>query len=177
MDTPPEPGKKREGRIARHRRIAAEIYHEPKAARGYLRQGFVTVWVSRGAGFYGLGWIVTFILLEVNMLVEELGSSAGVGEFLGEQVVSYLVRVGLMSFINSLQAFLWPVLMIDWLDVWGLVLLVAGYLGFEYGLRPLVEGLVPELKAHREAVQAKKDEKARKKAEKAAAKQRSKAEK
>jgi hypothetical protein len=149
------PKPKAEGRFARHRRVAQEIYAEPRSIAGFLRDGFVSVWVSHGAGFYGLGWIVTFVVLEVNLFSGELLGSDGVADFIGSQLFEYVLRVGFMSFVNSLLAAIWPVYVLEWFDVYGVVLFIGGYYGFEKLLKPVVEGQFPELRKARQAAEAK----------------------
>ena len=157
---------KAEGRFARHRRIAEEIYAEPRSIAGFMRDGFISVWASHGAGFYGLGWIVTFVVLEVNLFSGELIASDGVADFVGSQLLEYLLRVGVMSFVNTLLAAIWPVYVLQWMSGYGIVLLVAGYYGFEKLLRPVVESRFPELGKARAAADAKKQAKEQKKAAK-----------
>jgi hypothetical protein len=171
---------KAEGRFARHRRIAQEIYAEPRSIAGFIRDGFVSMWVSHGAGFYGLGWIVTFVVLEVNMFGGELLASDGVVDFFGSQLFEYVLRVGFLSFVNTLLAAIWPVYVLQWLSGYGVVLLIGGYYGFEKLLKPVVEGRFPELRKARQAAESKsqkadalKQKKELKKEQKKAAKKRS----
>jgi hypothetical protein len=149
------PKQKAEGRFSRHRRIAQEIYAEPRSSARFVRDGFVSVWVSHGAGFYGLGWIVTFVVLEVNMFGGELLQSDGVVDFFGSQLFEYVLRIGFLSFVNTLLAAIWPVYVLQWLSGYGVVLLIGGYYGFEKLLRPVVESRFPELGKAREAAEAK----------------------
>ncbi|MCB1684164.1 MAG: hypothetical protein R3E82_18675 [Pseudomonadales bacterium] len=150
---------KREGRLARHRRIAGEIYAQPRTLGGHLRDGLLSVWVARGAGFYGLGWIITFLVLEVTMFSNELAESAGVTEFIGSQLIEYVFRMGFLSLVNSLLAAIWPVYLLQWLSGYGILVFVGGYFAFEKLLRPVVEGRFPELRAAREAKAARQREK------------------
>lgn len=146
--------------MQRHRRIAQEIYAEPKSVGGHIRQGLLTLWVRHGAGFYGLGWVITFIVLEVQLITGELAESAGVADFVSSQLLEYLLRLGFMSFVNGLLASIWPLYVLQWLSGWGILVLVLGYYGFEKLLRPLVESSYPELREAREAAAAKKAAKA-----------------
>ena len=164
-DAEPKP----ESRLARHRRIAGEIYAEPRTAGEHLRRALITVWVSHGAGFYGLGWICAFLALEFNMITGELAESEGVGDFLGSQILEYLLRFGLMSFINGLLASIWPVYVFEWIGMWAIALLLGGYFAFEKLLRPAVESWAPELRDARLAAEEKAAEKSQKKADKKAA--------
>ena len=158
---------KAESRLARHHRIARELYAEPRAAGGYVRDAFISVWIRHGAGFYGLGWVVAFIVLEVNFATEEIGASEGVLDFFGAQFFEYLFRFGFMSIVNTLLAAIWPVYLLQWSTGYGFAVLVVGYFAFEKLLRPVVEQRFPELAAARAAVDLKKQEKRAKKAKRA----------
>lgn len=163
---------KKEGRIARHLRVAGEVRREPRTALTLIRGWLVRLWAARGGGLYGLGVVVSFLILEARMIAGDLADSAGVADFLVGEIVEFVFRLGYMSFVNGLLALLWPLYVLERLELWGLVLLAAGYAVFEYGLRPLVESRVPELVEAREAraaqKQAKRDRKAAKKAARAA---------
>jgi len=147
---------KPESRLNRHRRVAREIIHEPRSIGGHLRSLLVAVWVRRGAGFYGLGWMVAFVVLEVNLFTSELAQSDGVVEFVGGQLLEYLLRIGFMSFINTLIALLWPLYVLQWWSGYGILLLIGGYLLFEKLLRPVIESALPELAAARVQAAAQK---------------------
>ena len=148
--------KKSEGRFARHRRIASEVYAEPRSIGRLFRDGFVTLWVAHGAGFYGLGWIAAFLVLEADMFTGDIVQSEGVGDFISNQLLEYVLRIGLLSFLNSLLAAIWPVYVLQWLSGYGIVVLVAGYYGFEKLLRPFVESQFPELREARELAEKNK---------------------
>jgi len=163
---------KKPGRFARHSRIVKEIYAEPRSLGGHVRDGFIAVWLAHGAGFYGLGWICTFVVLEVNTFGGELAQSEGVAEFVGGQFIEYVIRVGFLSFVNSILAAIWPVYLLQWLSGYGILVLVGGYLAFERLLRPVVENRFPELRAARQAADARKLDKQEKRQKKKARNQR-----
>ncbi|MGE0625335.1 MAG: hypothetical protein AB7I04_07480 [Pseudomonadales bacterium] len=142
---PPE-RRRREGRIRRHLRLAGEVRQDPKCLYPLLRKGFIDVWRSRGGGFYGLGYVVAFVCLEVVTIIGEALDSGGAGDFALGQILEYLLRLGLLSFVNVFQALLWPFFVLEHLGGAGIILLAAGFLGFEFLLKPLVERHVPELR-------------------------------
>jgi hypothetical protein len=72
--------------------------------------------------------------------------SDGVGDFAVGQLVEYLLRFGLLSFVNVFQALLWPFFILEHLGWMGIILLAVGFAGFEYLLKPLVEQYLPELR-------------------------------
>lgn len=149
-----------EGWIARHVRIARQIGREPHSAFALLRGAAVALWVARGGGFYGLGCVVAFIALEVRTFTTELAASTSVSDFITSQALEYVLRIGFMSFLNGFLALIWPVYLLDWLGVPGVLILAGGYLVFEQGLQPIVEGHVPELKTARDMAVLKKRQKA-----------------
>lgn len=132
--------------MSRHARHARMVWHDPRSLGTLIRQGLLGLWRARGGGLYGLGYVVAFVLLEVKVVVGEFAGSEGVIAFLGDQLLEYLLRLGLMSFVNVVLAFLWPLLLLERLGVWGLLLLPAAYLLFERWLRPRVEAAFPELR-------------------------------
>jgi len=112
-----------------------------------VREGLLNVWRARGGGFYGLGYLVAFLILEIRVLAGEVGESAGVFEFVTSQLFEYLLRFAVMSFVNMALAMIWPIYLFELLGVWGFVVLAGGYLLFEKVLRPHVEAWLPDLRA------------------------------
>ena len=148
--------KSKEGWIARHVRTAREIHREPRSVITMLRTAAVGLWVARGGGFYGLGCLVAFIVLEVQMFTGDVAESAGVSDFITSQALEFILRIGFMSFLNGFLALIWPVYLLSWLGAPGLLVLLGGYLVFERVLRPFVEGHIPELKEARAKAALKK---------------------
>ncbi len=136
---------KKEGRIERYKRQVRQIHDNPKSIGTMVRSGLVSVWRARGGGFYGLGYLITFIALEIRLIVGDVSESEGVVDFVSSQMIEFIFRFGIQSFVNGFLALLWPVYVLNWLGTWSLALLVAGYYVFEKLLRPAVEGWLPEL--------------------------------
>ena len=122
------------------------VWENPRSASTLMRDGLLRLWAARGGGLYGLGYVVTFVWLEIRLVVTEFDASGGLVDFLTDQLVEYVFRLGFMSLANMLMAFLWPLLMLERVGAWGLVLLGLGYVAFEYGLRPVLEQRFPELR-------------------------------
>ncbi len=136
---------KKEGRIERYKRQVRQIHDNPKNIGTMVRGGLINVWRARGGGFYGLGYLITFIALAIRLIVGDVSEREGVVDFVSSQMIEFIFRFGIQSFVNGLLAFLWPVYVLNWLGTWSLALLVAGYYVFEKLLRPAVEGWLPEL--------------------------------
>lgn len=148
-DKPPKgreaPSVRKERRLARHLRNARLVYDNPRSLGTLVRQGLLGIWRARGGGFYGLGYVVCFVLLEIRTVVSQFVGSDSVLGFLFEELLGYLLRLGFMSFINLFLAFIWPAFLLELLGGWGFIALGGGYLLFEHALRPAVELRFPEL--------------------------------
>lgn len=103
----------------------------PGEAGRLLKRTFRTMWMARGGGFYAIGFVVTFVWLEIRTIATEIGASDGLGSFLAEELLEFLFRFSLQSIGNTVQALLWPLLAIDRYEAWGLAVLGAGYLLFD----------------------------------------------
>lgn len=145
--------KPKERFVARMRRRGREAYglgatlvNEPRAfpaqAGGLLKRSFRTMWAARGGGFYASGFVVTFVWLEFRTLLGEIVASDGIGSFFSEQLLEFLLRFSLQSLGNTLQALIWPVLVVARWEAWGVAALLAGALLFGRLLKaPLTDWL------------------------------------
>ena len=120
---------------------------EPRKAVSLVRETLVNIWRARGGGFYGLGYLIAFVVLEARMLAGDVGESATVVDFVASQAAEYLFRFTVMSFVNMFLAMIWPFYLLQWVGVWGFAILAGGYVVFEWVLRPSVEAWIPELRA------------------------------
>ncbi len=145
-DASPEGKPAKEGRFARHRRVAGELSREPRRAIPLIRSAVFEAWRSRGGGFYGLGYLIAFGYLQVDVFIGDVAESESVGQFALGTVIEYLIRVSFMAFLNVFLALLWPLYVLEHFQGMGIILLVIGYLGFEYALRPMIERRFPELR-------------------------------
>ncbi len=154
---------KKEGRLARHIRVGRRIYQEPRAIVPLLRGWLLGLWQARGGGFYGLGYVLTFIGMEIRTFTGEIGGSDSVSEFVLQQTFEFVSRICIDSFVNVFLALLWPAFLLEWLGGWGILVLLVGYFGFEHGIRPLAESWLPELREARILRERQKQEKHEKK--------------
>ncbi len=111
----------------------------PKKTAHAMRPWFRKVWKARGGGLYACGFVVTFVYLEVTMLVSEILSSTGVVEFFTEQLLEIAFRFLGESLQNMIQAFIWPVQIIAYSPPWGIAILAAMYLLFTYLIKEPLE--------------------------------------
>ena len=137
-------------------------------ARGWL----VNLWVARGGGFYGLGFVVVFVILEIKTIFGDIDSSDNAVDFVMQEVMEIVLRLGYQSFINFVMALIWPAFLLERYEFWALGALVAGYFAFEKFLRPAIETRLPELRDARSLREDRKREKQERKRAKKAAKKR-----
>lgn len=159
---------KKEGRIARDLRTVQEISRDPRSILPRVRGWLVELWALRGGGFYGLGYIVAFVALEIATLTGDFGSSASVSGFFEAQILQYLARVSVQSMINTVLALLWPIYLLRWWGWYGIAMLVIGSGIFELAIRPRVEAWLPELKEARLKIRLAREEKRNRKRQKRA---------
>ena len=70
-----------EGRIARHLGVLREIRDEPRRIVSLMGDGLFSTWRARSGGFFGLGYLIAFVVLELQMISTEVRGSDGVVEF------------------------------------------------------------------------------------------------
>jgi len=112
------------------RTLVEEPRSFPHQLKLHLLKWARVTWNARGGGFYACGFVVTFIYLEIKLLVTELFTSVGAADFLIQQVFQLVLRFTVDSLVNTLLALIWPLLVLSVSPVNGLLLLGAGYLIF-----------------------------------------------
>ena len=103
----------------------------PRKVGGIFREAISKMYRARGGGFHACGFVVTFLLLEARTLADDLFSSGSFSEFIGFQVIQWFFRFALDSLINTFLAIIWPIYLLDWNPIAGLIILVAGYFVFQ----------------------------------------------
>ena len=120
----------------------------------WLRRAILGLWKIRGGGFYGLGYVVTFIYLEVTMFVEEVVEAEGVVDFVSNQLLEMMFKYFTESILNAIQAFIWPLVLISAYGAWMIVALGIAYLLWDRFLdrriRAWLDRVVPEEETEKE---------------------------
>jgi hypothetical protein len=96
--------------------------HAGRLAKSWLGK----LWSTGGGGFYGLGYLINFVWLEVQLLTSEVAEAEGVFDFVSSQLIERITRFAIDSITNSIKAFLWPVKFISAYELWGIGILVVG---------------------------------------------------
>jgi len=123
--------------------LGQTLASEPKAFPGallkVLRRSLRTVWDARGGGLYACGYVLTFIWLEIRMLVDDILSAESISAFFGEQIFEILFRYLGESLQNMIIAFMWPAFVIQISPLWGLGILVAMFMAFPRWIKQPLE--------------------------------------
>lgn len=125
------------------------LVKEPKAFPAASLQAFKSilrrVWHTRGGGLYACGFFITFVWLEISTIFGEILVAESIGAFFSEQIFELLIRFSVMSFQNTISAFMWPVHIISLSPVYGGIALGAMFVVFEKFLqRPLEHWLLDD---------------------------------
>ncbi len=99
----------------------------------------------RGGGFYGLGYVVTFAVLEVQAFFDNFEGDGDLTTMIVQEVLGFLFRFASQSFLNGFLAFGWPVFVINRLGPWSIVLLAGAWFAFDRWGKPWVNARVPGL--------------------------------
>ncbi len=114
-------------------------------AHGRFRTWFAKVWKVRGGGLYACGYAVTFVYLEVRTIIGEFAESDSIGAFISEQLLEFVFRFAIDSIMNLVQAFMWPVYIVQFQPPVGAILLGIAFFLFPITLKkPIERWLFPD---------------------------------
>ena len=123
--------------------IGDDLVHRPGVlpgkAHGWFRTWFGKVWRGRGGGLYAVGYALTFAYLEVRAIVSEVLEADGVIDFFTNQLIEFVFRFLSETLVNMIQAFMWPVYLIQLWQPYGLILLIAMFVLFPIVLKKPIE--------------------------------------
>ena len=111
----------------------------PRALLSVIRRSIRTVWDARGGGLYAVGYVITFVWLEIAMFVDDIVSAASVGEFFGAQLFEVFFRYLGESFQNMILAFMWPVFVVQIAPPVGAIAFGVAYLSFDKLFKKRIE--------------------------------------
>ena len=115
-----------------------------------VRSNLISLFRSRGGGLYALGYVVSFVVLEVleipDLLTDLAGFFSGDGSFVGS-LLALMVDFFVDTLRNVIYSFVWPGFFLQLTGPIGVAFLAVGFATYNRILRPIVERVVPELKA------------------------------
>lgn len=106
-------------------------------SHGWFRSWFRKVWKLRGGGLYACGFAITFIILELQSVADDV---VGVGALFTGEAIKFVLSFIVDSFKNTISAFMWPVYVVQLAPPWGAVGLGLAYFGFASFLKKPIEG-------------------------------------
>jgi len=77
----------------------------PGKSHSRFRNWFRKVWHVRGAGLYACGFAVTFALLEAGSFIDDFKQ---IHLLFDGEILSFVLSFIIDSFQNTVQAFMWP---------------------------------------------------------------------
>ena len=104
-------------------------------AHGWFRK----VWKVRGGGLYAVGYILTFLFYEAKTVAEEIAESTGIVDFLSNQIFEFVIRFATDSLQNMIQAFMWPVAIVELFPPYGAIALGLAFFAFPKYLKKPIE--------------------------------------
>ncbi len=103
---------------------------------GWFRQWFRKVWRVRGGGLYACGFALTFVILEIGSLADDV---LGVGAIFTGQAIEFAINFMMDSLMNTLNAFMWPVYVVQYSPPWGAIGLGVAFWLFPTTLKKPIE--------------------------------------
>jgi len=104
---------------------------------GWFRRWFRKVWKLRGGGLYACGFAISFVILEVGSLADDV---VGIGAVFNGQAIDFAINFIIDSFRNTLSSFMWPVYVVQLAPPWGAIGLGLAFFGFSSYLKKPIEG-------------------------------------
>ncbi len=88
---------------------------------------------------YAVGYILTFLYFEAKTIVEEISQATGIGDFLSNQLIEFVTRFAIDSLQNMIQAFMWPVYIVELFPSYGAIVLGLAFFAFPKYLKKPIE--------------------------------------
>ncbi len=94
---------------------------------------------------YAVGYILTFLFFEAQSIFEEIAESTGLGDFLSNQLIGFVIRFATDSVINMVMALMWPVYIVQLYPPFGAIALGIAFIAFpKYWKKPIEKILFDE---------------------------------
>lgn len=123
---------------------ARQLRANPRIAGLWIRQALLRMWRLRGGGFYGIGFVATFLYTQAQSLFDDAAESAGLVDFLTSQLSEALIRLSADFLGNLITAFLWPLWLLSFTGAWGLLGMLITFLVFDRWIKPWINARFPD---------------------------------
>ena len=91
----------------------------------------------RGGGLYACGFAITFLVLEVGSIIEDVKD---IGLLFDGEIIAFLMNFIIDSFKNTIAAFAWPVAIVQFASPWGAIGLGLAFYLFPIYVKKHIEG-------------------------------------
>ena len=88
---------------------------------------------------FAVGYVITFVWLEMTMFVGDVMAAESIGGFFGEQLFEMLFRFLGESLQNLVAALIWPVHVVTFAPPWGAIAFGLAYAAFDRLFREPIE--------------------------------------
>ena len=139
----PKPGRWLSRRLNESVSTVRGVIAQPRAVPSQLREALLKIWRTRGGGFYGFGYVVAFVVLEVRAFIGNFEVDGDVATMLMLEALQFVFRFAAQSLLNGFIAFGWPIFVVDLLGGWGLVTLAAAWFVFDRWAHPWLDSKLP----------------------------------
>jgi hypothetical protein len=110
------------------------------AAKERFMAWCVRIWRVRGGGLYALGFLVTFLFLEVReLLTDDIPTFLQLPDLYFGTVLALVIDFLIDTLRNTLLAFLWPVLLAGWQPPVGIISLLVAAMIFPRYIKQHIE--------------------------------------
>lgn len=99
------------------------------------RRWLVKVWRTYGGGLYAVGYAITFLYLEVRIIIEEVMQAEGPIDFITDHLLEFIFRFATDSIANMVEALIWFLPVIEFWPPFGVMVLGIGFYVFDIYLR------------------------------------------
>jgi hypothetical protein len=121
------------------------VVSQPQNVPSQIRAALLKIWRVRGGGFYGLGYVIAFGVLEVRAFIGNFEGDGDVATMILQEVLQFFFRFAAQSFVNGFIAFGWPIFVVDYLGGWSILVLGGAWFVFDRWAKPWINSKVPEL--------------------------------
>jgi hypothetical protein len=112
----------------------------PGKAHGWFRQWFAKVWRVRGGGLYAFGFAISFAIYEIRMLIDDFSEGSDFGALFDGHIIGFIVDFFIDSLMNTVQAFMWPLEVLEIAPPFGAIALGLAFIAFPRLLKKPIEG-------------------------------------
>ena len=104
---------------------------------GWFRRWFRKIWKLRGGGLYACGFAISFVILEIGSLADDV---VGIGAVFNGQAFAFAINFIADSLMNTMYSFMWPLYVVQLAPPWGAIGLGLAFFGFASYLKKPIEG-------------------------------------